>query len=73
MYYTSGIVNTSDCTTSINHAVLVVGYGTLNGTNYWIVKNSWGTSWGDKGYLKIADVAGAGMCGINQYPKYPIV
>lgn len=41
-------------TTQINHAVTVVGYGTQNGKDYWIVKNSWGDNWGDNGYVKIA-------------------
>ena len=50
-------------TTQINHAVTVVGYGTQNGRPYWLVKNSWGASWGDNGYVKI--YRGAGMCGIG--------
>ena len=54
----------SGCSTkSINHAVTVVGWGTQNGTPYWIVKNSWGSSWGDGGYIKIR--RGSSECGIG--------
>jgi C1A family cysteine protease len=50
--YSGGII-TSKCGTKLNHAVLAVGYGTENGIEYFLVKNSWGASWGDKGYAKI--------------------
>jgi len=68
--YTSGVL-TGQCTGDIDHAVLAVGYGTLNGTPYWRVKNSWGTTWGDAGYLNLQrDPADCeyGAFSVLQYP-----
>jgi C1A family cysteine protease len=71
--YSSGVY-TGSCGTSINHGVLVTGYGTSNGQQYWRVKNSWGASWGDNGYILICRNCGKngsrGECGINMYPYY---
>ena len=54
----------------MNHAVLAVGYGTDDsGMDYWVVKNSWGTSWGDKGFFKIE--RGVNMCGIADCNSHP--
>ena len=62
--YAGGVF--AGCTeSSINHAVVVVGYGTEDGEDYWLVKNSWGPWWGDEGYIKIK--RGVGMCGIGSY------
>ena len=52
--YTSGIYDESRCSGySLDHAVACVGYGTENSTDYWIVRNSWGTSWGEQGYIRM--------------------
>lgn len=70
MLYKSGIL-TRSCGPVLNHAVLIVGYGSLNGQNFWIVKNSWGTKWGEQGYFRIARGTGAGVGGINSLASYP--
>lgn len=53
MNYQSGIYSDATCTGNVNHAVAIVGYGTENGVDYWEVKNSWGTWWGENGYIRI--------------------
>ena len=72
--YTTGVVNTKSCYRQINHGVTGVGYGVENGQKYYIVRNSWGASWGDKGYIKIA-VTGKddGICGIQYAGIYPTI
>jgi len=65
-FYKSGIIK-KRCGTSIDHAVLLVGYGTDNGVDYWLVKNSWTATWGEDGYFRVLRDMGAkdeGMCGI---------
>lgn len=70
--YKKGILSSTSCGSSLNHAVIAVGYGTENGVNYFIIKNSWGTSWGEAGYIRIADNgAGKGICGILQMNTIP--
>jgi C1A family cysteine protease len=76
MYYKSGII-TSNCgqsNDSVDHAVLIVGAGIQNGIPYWIVKNSWGTKWGQNGYAYIKRDSGinSGVCGIASAPSYPL-
>jgi hypothetical protein len=72
-YYKSGILNSSSCGTTLDHAVIAIGYGELNGTPYWLIRNSWGKSWGEAGYVKLfrGTANDAGMCGVLKRPSYP--
>ena len=72
--YTGGIINSADCGTQLDHAVLVVGFGNDGTTDYWILKNSWGSDWGESGYFRIIrdmNGADAGICGLQSQPAYP--
>jgi hypothetical protein len=70
-----GIFNSETCyTNGVNHAVLVVGFDLSGTTPYWILRNSWGSSWGEGGYMRLAIAGGDGICGINIFPGfYPVV
>ena len=75
MHYSSGIYYDKQCSSSrfsLDHAVLVVGYGTESGTDYWLVKNSWGEDWGLSGYIKMARNKN-NNCGIATDALYPTV
>lgn len=63
------------CGDSLDHGVLLVGYGTENGMDYWMLKNSWGAGWGEKGYFRMkrdAVEGKPGFCGLQLQPSYPI-
>jgi len=72
--YKSGVYQSTNCKNGphdVNHAVLAVGYGTESGLPYYMVKNSWGTSFGLQGYFKI--IRGKNMCGLATCSSFPIV
>ncbi|OWF53460.1 cathepsin L1-like [Mizuhopecten yessoensis] len=69
--YKHGILNDQKCTQNVNHSLLVVGYGTLNGTDFWLMKNSWGTSWGNKGYIMMSRNK-KNQCGVANMGSFPI-
>ena len=75
--YKSGIYSDPNCGDDLDHGVLVVGYGydAFWDMNYWIVKNSWGSSWGDNGYIRIRkDISDPnGLCGIAIDPSIPMI
>jgi C1A family cysteine protease len=71
--YKSGVLTSTKCGTAIDHAVTAVGFGSEGGQDYFLVQNSWGTTWGDHGLIKIAATEGKGTCGINQNVAYPHV
>ncbi|KAK6124322.1 hypothetical protein DH2020_041943 [Rehmannia glutinosa] len=72
-FYSSGVF-TGECGTELHHAATAVGYGeTSDGTKYWLVKNSWGSGWGEGGYIRMQrDIdAKEGLCGIAMEASYP--
>ena len=75
MSYSGGILSPDGCNTDLDHGVLVVGYGEDNGQKYWLVKNSWGTDWGEGGYVRIARTESTdseGTCGVAMQPSFPV-
>jgi len=79
--YSSGLFDDKECGHVHDHAVSVVGWGITDdsvegetaGVRYWILRNSWGTSWGEEGYMRIKIANGYGICGINVAPVIAMV
>ena len=78
-FYSKGIYSDTNCGTLLDHGVLLVGYGTdeNSGLDYWLMKNSWGPSWGENGYMRMlrntSGGMGPGICGITMEPSIPLL
>ncbi|TNN42162.1 Cathepsin L2 [Liparis tanakae] len=73
LFYSSGVYDEPLCNpNSLSHAVLLVGYGSDGGQDYWIIKNSWGSSWGEGGYMRMVR-DGSNTCGVASYALYPVL
>ena len=70
--YSSGVFTNTNCGTQLDHATNVVGWGTEGSMDYWIMRNSWGSSWGEAGYMRLEIVDGVGLCGIQMQPNFPV-
>ncbi|XP_065665108.1 uncharacterized protein LOC100201231 isoform X3 [Hydra vulgaris] len=71
-FYSKGIYDDKECLSNqTHHSALIVGYGKLNGREYWIVKNSWSSSWGEGGYMKLA--MENHLCGVTENPVAVII
>jgi cathepsin L len=74
--YKSGVLKGS-CGSNLDHGVLVVGYGESDGSLYWKVKNSWGVTWGEEGFIRLKRMSSTkhkpGECGLLSQPSYPVV
>jgi len=78
-FYNGGVLDGSGCGAKLDHGVLLVGmgYDSSAGSDYWKVKNSWGGSWGEGGFIRLCRNCGmnggAGQCGLMSQPSYPVV
>ncbi|KAL6662242.1 hypothetical protein ACP70R_000101 [Stipagrostis hirtigluma subsp. patula] len=70
-FYHSGMMTGDSCGTELNHAVAAIGYGKAeDGSQYWLLKNQWGKTWGEGGYMKLQ--RGAGACGVAKKASFPV-
>ncbi|CAM0150356.1 unnamed protein product [Urochloa decumbens] len=70
-FYNGGVMTGDSCGTDLNHAVTAIGYGTAeDGSQYWLLKNQWGQSWGEGGYMRLE--RGTGACGVAKQASYPV-
>jgi len=68
--YNGGILDNPACGKQLDHGVLLVAYGTDKGTQYWKIKNSWGATWGEEGYIRF--IRGKDQCGLADQAVYPV-
>jgi len=66
--YHTGVLTSASCGTNLDHGVLAVGYGTEDGQDFFLVKNSWGATWGEKGFIKLGT---NNVCGMLQQASWP--
>jgi cathepsin L len=74
--YSGGILDSTACGTNLDHAVEIVGYGSENGVDYWTVRNSWSSSWGEQGYFRLKKTSSKndiGICGLAAEPSFLVV
>ncbi|XP_077963843.1 digestive cysteine proteinase 2 [Gasterosteus aculeatus] len=73
LFYSSGIYDEPNCNpNNLSHAVLLVGYGSEGGRDFWIIKNSWGSSWGEGGFMRMVR-DGRNSCGVASYALFPVL
>lgn len=70
--YSGGVMDSTACGTNLDHGVLLVGYSSTGTSPYWKIKNSWGSDWGEDGYIRLGMASsGSGICGMYKQPSYP--
>jgi len=69
-FYHDGVLDNAGCGVQLDHGILITGYGTLSGKNYWAVKNSWGSNWGKNGYIYL--VRDKNQCGLALAASYAV-